>query len=239
MATRRDFRVRLECEGLEARELFATNITLSDGVVSIRGTSGADRVTVRQRGSRVVVQMNGPGRDVKVFRARSVRQVLFQGGRGKDTLVNSTDVATRALGGSGDDFLEGGGGDDFLDGGDGDDVLDGGGGNDSLFGGDGEDELIGENGNDFLEGGFGNDMLGGGLGSDMLNGGAGTDVVRGGGGGTDTPINWAGDQVSECGMGPWDPNWGKTTQPTPPASPPPEKPSLDSVDGGGSAWKKA
>lgn len=181
MTTRRGVRVQVGCEVLEERELFAANITLTDGVVTVQGTPGADRVLVRQRGPRLMVQMTGPGREAQVFTATAVRQVLFQGGRGQDTLVNATDVPTRAFGGYGDDHLEGGGGADFLDGGDGDDVLVGG-GDDSLFGGDGEDLLIRNLGGDAQESGFGNDLL---------NGSSGTDVLSGGG--NDTPTYDHGD----------------------------------------------
>lgn len=96
-----------------------------------------------------------------------------------------------AIGGRGDDRIEGnvannaltgGLGRDYLDGRGGDDLLRGQGGRDHLSGGDGADDLIGGQGRDLLEGGAGRDHLNGGQGRDVLIGGAGGDWLTGKGG---------------------------------------------------------
>ena len=67
-------------------------------------------------------------------------------------------------------------------GGTGDDVIQGNIANNRLEGGDGADDLYGLNGQDTLIGGIGTDELIGGDGDDMLIGGAGGDILSGGDG---------------------------------------------------------
>ena len=100
-------------------------------------------------------------------------------------------VIENAIGGSGDDLIEGNAtsnelngnaGADTLEGAAGHDTLFGGAGNDNLIGGTGGDSLMGEDGNDTLEGESSTDILRGGDGNDSLIGGTGTDTLYGGDG---------------------------------------------------------
>ncbi len=81
-------------------------------------------------------------------------------GSGKDNL-SSIEIA---IGGSGDDTINGAGNDD------------------TLIGNGGIDHLNGAGGNDALSAGAGNDVLSGGDGDDTLNGGADNDAINGGNG---------------------------------------------------------
>ena len=103
------------------------------------------------------------------------------GGWGDDT-IEGNQAANRLSGGAGDDWLKGGGRGDLLKGGRGDDRLDGGNGSDGLRGGAGEDALRGGLGADTLGGGTGDDRANGGAGDDLLRLGPGRDRLNGGGG---------------------------------------------------------
>ncbi|MCI2400250.1 M10 family metallopeptidase C-terminal domain-containing protein, partial [Aliiroseovarius subalbicans] len=92
----------------------------------------------------------------------------------RDTLVEN------AIGGTGDDILNGNAVDNVLSGGDGGDILSGSGGADTLYGNTGQDVLFGGAGADILVGGAGDDVLDGGASTDQLMGGAGADVMDGG-----------------------------------------------------------
>jgi Ca2+-binding RTX toxin-like protein len=78
------------------------------------------------------------------------------------------DDLENAIGGAGNDNIEG---NDLAN------VLTGNGGDDFLEGTEGRDTLDGGAGNDFLEGDESNDLLNGGPGDDTFNGGAGADTV--------------------------------------------------------------
>jgi Ca2+-binding RTX toxin-like protein len=96
-------------------------------------------------------------------------------------------VIENAIGGRGNDQINGNEVNNSLSGGDGNDIIQG-------FGGD--DRIMGGAGNDSLSGGAGNDTLDGGTGNDTLDGGAGNDtyvlinlsdvIVEAEGGGVDT-----------------------------------------------------
>lgn len=101
------------------------------------------------------------------------------GGNGNDT-IDGNDAANTILGGSGNDVILGGGGSDTIDGGDDDDEIYGGSEGDLLFGGNGADTLVGEMGNDTIYGGNDADLILGGNGNDSLFGEQGNDVLRGG-----------------------------------------------------------
>lgn len=103
------------------------------------------------------------------------------GGSGDD-LLNGNRVDNLLEGKSGDDVLNGRGGNDSLEGSYGDDLLRGQKGDDVVRGGNGEDILSGNNGNDHVIGGAGKDDLRGGNGNDTLKGGTGADTLRGGNG---------------------------------------------------------
>lgn len=116
-----------------------------------------------------------------------------------------------AIGGTGDDridgnlaanLLEGRAGDDALAGLDGNDVLLGGTGDDTLAGGNGRDRLSGNDGNDRLSGGEGRDILGGGDGDDRIEGGEGRDRLIGGAGADVFVLDPAGSRDIVIGFDP-------------------------------------
>ena len=80
-----------------------------------------------------------------------------------------------AIGGSGDDTLDGNDLDNVITGNAGEDIINGHFGNDTLYGGDDNDTLYGGEGNDTVDGGAGNDTVDGGNGADDLIGGDGWD----------------------------------------------------------------
>lgn len=107
------------------------------------------------------------------------------GGAGNDT-INGNAVANLLTGNAGNDAIHGlggagrvfgGTGTDTLFGDDGADYLYGGAGADVLDGGADDDVLYGDDGNDVLTGGAGNDQLTGGLGADAMRGGVGNDTI--------------------------------------------------------------
>lgn len=89
------------------------------------------------------------------------------GGEGNDR-INGNGVANRLIGNRGNDLIFGGEGDDFIDGGDDQDTLFGQGGNDHLIGGPRDDVLLGGSGNDLLDPAHGADYVNGGPGFDTV-----------------------------------------------------------------------
>jgi Ca2+-binding RTX toxin-like protein len=154
------------------------NVTVSpEGILSITGTSGDDRITIRSFGGFEFIEIEDPGGvDVvppgcfrknanAIHCPRSVISLSRGGiniftGAGNDRVINETNYKTETNGGIGNDFLDGLG----------DDVL---------IGGPGNDELIGQSGNDKLLGGPGRDSLACGADRDVGVGGGGKDVARG------------------------------------------------------------
>jgi uncharacterized protein YkwD len=123
-------KVRLTVERLEGRELLAGSV-LSAGVLTIRGTARADRVTVNAlAGGAVRVRASGGFSEAANY--AGVNRIVFVGGAGRDVFTNHTSIASRAVGGPDDDVLIGGAGNDTLLGGGGFDRLAGGGGRNTL-----------------------------------------------------------------------------------------------------------
>jgi len=140
-----------------------------------------------------------------------IEALLVDAGGGDDlVLVSDIAVPVIALGGDGDDLLEGGTAGDALSGGAGVDTVVGGSGNDMLVGDAGDDLLEGGSGADELAGGEGNDVLrgqadshdrlAGGENADLLDGGAGDDALRGGAG-SDVLIADAGKDTASTQSG--------------------------------------
>jgi serralysin len=102
----------------------------------------------------------------------------IEGGQHNDHLYGN---APGAMAGSpdGNDSIDGGSGNDYIHGNAGDDILLGGLGNDRIYGGAGEDLLSGGEGQDYLQGNKGPDTLSGGIGNDTLRGGADDDRLLG------------------------------------------------------------
>lgn len=169
----------LRLERLEARVLF--NATLRGGVWRISGGRDADDIVIEPDAADptlLCAVVNGETVDTRPW--RDITKIRINGGPGDDKvrieLPSGSVIATRLLGGRGDDLLEGGSGVD---------VVRGGGGADTLRGNDGADDLKGGSGNDLIEGGNGDDLIRGGGGSDLLYGNGGVDRLMGGGG-----ANW-------------------------------------------------
>ncbi|MCA8997325.1 MAG: VCBS repeat-containing protein [Planctomycetaceae bacterium] len=105
----------------------------------------------------------------------ALKNVVFDGGSGNDTIdVSGIESKSKLYGGPDDDTITGG----KLD-----DEIYGGSGFDTIFGGPGRDELYGEGENDILDGGADNDTIFGGSGFDTLFGGSGEDYLYGEGDG--------------------------------------------------------
>lgn len=204
MNTNRYIGRRLSLESLENRQLMAANITatLSDGVLSVKGTPRNDVIIMRQIGNTLSidgVSINGSGPITKIevsgFAGNDVLRLDGNGvtnqsvrvaatiwdGDNNDLIVGGT-ANDQLVGGAGNDTIYGMLGNDKLWGESGNDLLYGGAGNDELMGGIGDDELLGETGADTLFGQEGNDWLWGGSDDDYLDGGSGFDVAYGGAG---------------------------------------------------------
>jgi uncharacterized protein YkwD len=142
---------KLQFQTLEVRDVPAASITtnLTNGILTIEGTSGNDTILVRQVGT----NLTAAG---QTFAATSVRSIVVSGESGNDTLTVDVSVTkpSRVYGGMGNDTVVGGTGDDML------------------FGGFGDDRLYGRSGNDRLFGGGGRDLVDGGLGRNLVSEGS-------------------------------------------------------------------
>jgi Ca2+-binding RTX toxin-like protein len=180
-------------ESLETRRMLSVVAAapapiLENGILTVNGTDGHDRIHVRvaKHTDKLAVKVNGT---TTLFSLASITKIKVNGLAGDDDILikqhrGGIHIATELEGGDGNDKIRGGGGNDLISGGAGndllhgnagDDVLSGGEGNDKLFGGHGADSLIGDDGADILRGGGGADMLDGAKGHDKIRGDAGMD----------------------------------------------------------------
>lgn len=153
----------------------AVTASVTGGVLTVRGTAGADRITIRRVGGRVQVVGQPTTFDPATF---SRVEVLGLAGDDRIDLSGLAAPATIDAGGGNDVVLAGAGNDSIL----------GGTGNDTLFGGSGHDTLRGGDGNDYLNGGRDADRVFGDAGNDqifavdanveLIDGGAGFDRVK-------------------------------------------------------------
>lgn len=167
-------------------ELAQSFASLSNGVLTINGTSGDDVIGVSLKQSVYTVTMGGASVS---FASAGVSSLEILCGDGNDRVdASSAVVPGYMLGGAGNDTLIGGIGNDTLSGGGGKDSLVGNAGNDrlggmmhndTLNGGDDDDRLYGDDGNDLMQGGGGVDRMWAGDGDDQLEGGAGNDKLYG------------------------------------------------------------
>src|SRR5258706_1363753 len=164
--------------------------TLTNGILSVTGTAGDDRIRISiiphlgisSSRDKLAVKVNGT---TTIFSDTPIQKIQINGLAGDDRIVvrevniefdiDGGDGNDIIFGGSLNDLISGGAGDDTLRGKAGDDVLNGGAGNDRLYGGSGNDSLLGRDERDNLRGGAGEDMPDGGQGSDRLRGDAGRD----------------------------------------------------------------
>ena len=170
-----------------------------NGVFTIEGGMAKDQIAVTNDSRQGVVKINvkcGSGVTAPwIFPQGELTRIVFYGGSGDDSFVNSTMIPSEAYGEGGNDTLIGGPAADELYGGAGvdfvkgngswvtstmGDTLHGGGGDDKIVGGEGNDLIYGGGGNDNLQGNMGNDQLFGGTGLDVLYGQAGDDFLQGG-----------------------------------------------------------
>ncbi len=162
------FQVRVEDGGgLFAEQTFVvTTLGVVDGVLTIVGTDGSDRIVVKPTDcdpDELTVRINE--RDYG-FRLRprdnpdspysDVSLIRVHGLAGDDDIIVKPAITIPAwlYGGHGDDKLKGGDGDDVLIGGDGDDVLVGEDGRDLMIGGTGSDKIVGNAGDDLIIAGY-------------------------------------------------------------------------------------
>ena len=164
-------------ESLEDRQLCAsTRLELSDdGLLSIRGTTSRDTISVGPKKEAIIVSYNGE--IIAAYKRAQISRIEIFGLRGSDTLrVNSAiKLPTLIDGGEGSDVLRGGGGTDLIIGGPGEDDINGGKGDDIIVGDSKDDELRGSDGDDIIEPGADRDRIDGGSGTDILIGRESTD----------------------------------------------------------------
>ena len=175
----------------------AADVILSNGLLSVTGSSDADDIRIDNYGTHTLVFDSGQA--VYGVSSMAINRVSVDAGGGNDTVrvnrfpsyttdptlnywFNTRPIPTTIEGGSGDDLLIGGSDGDVIRGEGGNDRLYGKSGNDTLDGGTGNDRLYGDAGNDVLNGGSGNDTLYGHDGADRLDGGFDTDYLYGGNG---------------------------------------------------------
>jgi hypothetical protein len=191
-------------KGGRTEQEFTLEVERVHRVLRVRGSEGADDITIAEQDGITQVTIGGrtrayAGLDGIYAEALSGDDCLRLSGVTVDTLIDA---------GAGNDRVDGsqvssariivyaGLGNDTVRGGGGDDVLDGGSGHDTLEGNAGDDVLVGGAGNDIVKGGAGEDILVKGSGTDTLDGGAGDDEFIGSSelpaGGVHVPvIDWA------------------------------------------------
>jgi len=155
-------------ERLEGRDLMASSLTasLSGGVLSIEGTTGADQIYVREFNGFVESYITIDNVKIKVkgklegsVSSTSVDRIEIRALGGNDTIslncssYEQVHVDAKVWAGMGNDSIYGGSGDDVLYGDAGNDLIYGNGGDDTLFGNAGADKLYGHTGDDWLYGG--------------------------------------------------------------------------------------
>ncbi len=124
-------------ESLEKR-IVPTTATLTDRVLNILGTPGADNIQIDQ--SNKIISVSGVASS---FEANRIDLISIEAGAGDDfvSIGQSVVEKTWVFGNSGNDRISAGGGDTTIYGGSGNDTLVGGAGTDVLDGGTGTDSL--------------------------------------------------------------------------------------------------
>jgi Ca2+-binding RTX toxin-like protein len=226
MTTSRDLLVRFALPAAIVAALLAGHASVasakvrssvsSNGILSIRGGKGSDRVRVICTAEKLV-KVNGKDPRTGATACSAVSEVDAVTGGGNDRVDLSgigADFGTRDLPGFGQgtgaaaqlgpgrdrysggptafNLALGGDDDDRIIGGGLRDEIEGGPGNDTGAGGGGRDVMLGNAGNDHLNGGADEDLLSGNAGNDVLAGGFGADLL-GGGRGMDTLLGGDGD----------------------------------------------
>lgn len=205
-------RACLDLESLEVRDVPAGVALSAAGVLTVTATDKGDTVTMKMDNNGTpgniaddkvkIVWAHDGVTETKSFAAKDVKEIVFAGGKGNDTVFNNTNIKSTLRGGEGADTLHGGSNNDHIEGGKGNDKLYGEEGHDDiwayksnsstiegsmdiLYGGQGDDFLFGVNGGtNYLYGGTGDDALYGGdvAGINFMYGGADHDTLYGGDG---------------------------------------------------------
>jgi Ca2+-binding RTX toxin-like protein len=197
----------MSLERLERREVFATGLAISGGVMVVTADPGGSNVTITDSAptspyGTLIVQTTSPNGNWSTgIPKQAVRAIVFNGSDAGDTFDASsvgfssfglaphmiTPIQVAANGNGGNDRLIGGIGNDTLNGGAGNDTLIGRGGNDTLSGDSGTDRLYGD-GDSFSQdvytdsGDSRTSPTYAAGGRDTLRGGTGSDRLYGGGG---------------------------------------------------------
>lgn len=165
------------------------NTRTGDTVYGFNSNAGRDWFVAANSSSRVIFAVwDAGGRDTFDFSGYSQNQTIelregfFSnvGGLVGNVAVAQGAKIENAIGGFGNDTINGNALDNVLDGGAGFDSIFGGAGNDTIDGGSGTSYLRGEDGNDSIVGGSSFDDIQGNTGNDTERGGAGDDYVVGG-----------------------------------------------------------
>jgi Ca2+-binding RTX toxin-like protein len=176
-------------EQLEDRQLRSS--TLSNGVLFVAGTPGADRLDIDQSGTTIYVFENSVL--TRLYPVASVNNLVINGGAGDDYIqvwtgltrpdeIYGEDGNDTIIGGITGEYIQGGNGNDWINSGAGNDAVWAGEGNDTVYGMDGNDQIGGAGGADSLSAGAGNDSVWGEAGNDILYGEAGSDLMYAGDG---------------------------------------------------------
>jgi uncharacterized protein YkwD len=136
-------RARLGAELLEARDCTAT-ASLYNGVLTVQGTDGPDRIRVTREGDWI-------GAAGQWFATHTVGRLVITAGGGNDIVRDESGRSAVIYGGVGNDRIYAGGG------------------HDTIFGGHGNDTISGERGADVIWGGTGTDTIDGGLGLNSVS----------------------------------------------------------------------
>lgn len=173
-------------------ETGTVTLNAASGELSVIGTTKADTIRVRPKGSGqgvgVGVTLNGGSETVY----RNVKSLRISALRGDDSVTTSVSVPTFVGLAGGNDTLAGGGrgaftvlggdGNDKIVTGDAADSINGGFGDDTMYAGAGDDRVQDLDGNNSVHGGAGRDSLRTGDGRDVLYGDDGNDTLRAAGG---------------------------------------------------------
>ena len=189
-----------------------TRLTPS-GTLQIIGSSGRDRVRLRQVGQslRVRTRFGAANTTTQFFALANVNfiQAHLCDGNDRLSIRGTLGVDMFVDGGEGNDDIETGNGNDLVIDLSGDNVINVAGGDDSVSTGDGNDVVLAGSGNDeigsgagedFVDGQSGDDSVNAGDGGDRVYGGSGADVIRGGRG-DDRIFGGAGDDILLGGAG--------------------------------------
>src|SRR6476646_7712648 len=135
-------------EQLENRTLMSSTWSLSSGLLTITGTSGADNIYVSTAAGNNMVVYDQNKQVGSLIPFGNVKKIVVNCGEGNDYAYIGSVGNIPATLEAGNDNPTGGSGGDYMDGGAGDDGVSGATGNDTLLGGDGTDLLVGGVGND-------------------------------------------------------------------------------------------